>query len=166
MKKFHFNLRRLNHWAPLLILAVAMNTCVHDSPQATGPESSRPKPEELTDPPMELIKEALAPAVQSLLKKAEQALLERDLDGAEAQVERAYRMESRDFRVLILLAKIARAKSAVKDAEQWALRDLVSLPTQYPKQRRHTWLFIAACRRDLNDFAGAAAAESQALSPR
>ncbi|MCX6130132.1 MAG: hypothetical protein NTX25_13835 [Proteobacteria bacterium] len=145
----------------VLFFASMMSTCVHKL--LTTDKEPAISPVELpSEPQLEIIKEPMAPAVQSLLKKASLALQEKRIGDAEAHAERAYRMESRDYRVLILQAQIAFARAKANDAEQWALRALESLPPRYPAHRREAWLLVAACRKAQSKTQAAIDAEREA----
>jgi predicted Zn-dependent protease len=151
--------------ALLLILAGLANTCVHAPEPIPVPTEEVPD-ETMTAPNMELIKEPLAPAVHSLLRKSQTALEQRQLEEAEAHAERAYRMEGRDYRVLFMRARVSLAQGDANDAEQWAQRALGSLPAKYKEHRRQTWEFIARARASRGDDAGRDAALQEARSIR
>ena len=147
----------------VLLLAGLANTCVHAPEPAPAPVEEKPAAT-VVAPNMELIKEPLAPAVQSLLKKSQAALEQHNYQEAEAHAERAYRMEGRDYRVLFMLARISYASGAAADAEQWAQRALGSLPDKYKAHRVQTWEFIAKTRSARGDQAGHDEAIAQARS--
>jgi predicted Zn-dependent protease len=147
------------------IMAGLTNTCVHGSKPESLPVREKPA-ETVATPPMELIKEPLAPAVQSLLNQTEAALQQQQYQQAEAHAERAYRMEGRDYRVLFTRARISLSLGAPDDAEQWAQRALGSLPAKYQQHRQLTWEFIARTRAVRGDEAGHDEALKQALSVR
>lgn len=149
----------------LLFLAGLANTCVHAPAPIPVPTEEVPE-ETVTAPNVELIKEPLAPAVHSLLRKSQAALEQKNLEEAEAHAERAYRLEGRDYRVLFMRARVSLASGNAQDAEQWAQRALGSLPAQYKGHRRQTWEFIARARGLLGDDAGRDAALQEARSVR
>lgn len=149
----------------ILILSGLLNTCVHAPEPENVPTEEEPA-ETVTAPNMELIKEPLPPAVQSLLRKSQAALEQRQYQEAEAHAERAYRMEGRDYRVLFMRARISLAAGSPDDAEQWAQRALGSLPARYKVHRIQTWELIARARAVRGDQAGHDEAISQARSIR
>lgn len=137
----------------ILILAGIANTCVHAPEPEPVPVEEKPE-ETVTAPSMELIREPLSPAVQSLLRKSQAALEQKQYQEAEAHAERAYRMEGHDYRVLFMRARISLAAGSADDAEQWAQRALGTLPTKYKTHRKQTWEFIARARAARGDEAG------------
>ncbi len=149
----------------LLILTGFVNTCVHNS-KPEIPANEEVPAETIATPAMELIKEPLSVAVQSLLKKAQSALEMKQYAEAQAHAERAYRMEGRDFRVLFMLARVSLSLESPADAEQWAQRALESLPNKYKAHRLQTWEFIAKVRKLRNDEVGEQAALKEARSIR
>lgn len=112
--------------------------------------------------PAEEYKAPLGAAPRSLLEDAEARLEQGDITMAHSQAERVYRMRPQDFRVLFLLARIARASESPADAEQWAYMALETLQPQHVKERRQVWEFIASCREEMDDRDGAAAALKEA----
>jgi hypothetical protein len=140
-------------FALLLALTGLVNTCVH------APDSGPTQHEEvpavtIQGPDMELIKEPLSPAVQSLLRKSQAALENKQFQEAEAHAERAYRMEGRDYRVLFMMARVSLSQGSAADAEQWAQRSLGSLASKYKAHRIQTFEFIARARALQGDQAG------------
>lgn len=149
----------------LLILTGFVNTCVHNS-KPEIPIAEEIPAETIASPAMELIKEPLPIAVQSLLKKAQSALEQKQYAEAQAHAERAYRMEGRDFRVLFMMARVNLSLGSSADAEQWAGRALESLPNKYKAHRVQTWEFIAKVRKLRQDDIGEQAALKEARSIR
>jgi len=148
-----------------LALTGLVNTCVH-APDS-GPSVLEEKPAvTIQAPDMELIKEPLSPAVQSLLRKSQAALENKEFQEAEAHAERAYRMEGRDYRVLFMMARVSLSKGSAADAEQWAQRSLGSLSTKYKAHRIQTLEFIAKVRALQGDQAGHDQALEQARKVR
>lgn len=128
------------------LLSLAWVGCVHTE--------SKIKAEEYREP--------LPAAPRSLLEDAEARLEQGDITMAHSQAERVYRMQPHNYRVLFLLARIARASESPADAEQWAYMALEALQPQHVKERRLVWEFIADCREELDDKEGAAAAAREA----
>jgi predicted Zn-dependent protease len=149
----------------ILFFAGLANTCVHAPEPIELPTEEVPQ-ETVAAPNVELIKEPLAPAVHSLLRRAQAAMEQRQYDEAEAHAERAYRMEGRDYRVLFMRARISLAAGHAEDAEQWAQRALGSLPGKYKEHRRQTWEFIARARAAQGNQAGYDEAIREARSVR
>lgn len=149
----------------VLLLAGLANTCVHAPEPKQVPAAEKPT-ETVAAPNLEVIKEPLVPAVQSLLKKSQQALEQKQYQEAEAHAERAYRMEGKDFRVLFMLARVSLGSGSPADAEQWALRALGFLPAKYKGHRIQAWEFIARARSLRGDQAGHDEALAQARGVR
>lgn len=130
----------------LAVLILASSACVHTNAKIKAEEYQQP----------------MGAAPRTLLEDAEARLEKGDITMAHSQAERVYRMQPNDYRVLFLLARIARASESPGDAEQWAYKALEALQPQNLKEQRQLWDFIAVCRQEADDEEGAAAAQREA----
>ena len=101
------------------------------------------------------------PAVVALLQQAEQQANAGDLESAAASLERAIRIDPRNPVIWFHLATVRLSQGEPSQAEQLATKSNSLAPGNYIQQSRN-WLLIAQARRQLNDSAGAAAAEQRA----
>ena len=102
-----------------------------------------------------------APAVIALLKQAERQANDGDLESAAASLERAIRIDPRNAVLWHHLATVRLSQGEPMQAEQLASKSNSLAPGNYAQQSRN-WLLIAQARRQLNNAAGAAAAERRA----
>ena len=101
------------------------------------------------------------PAVVALLQQAEQQANAGDLESAAASLERAIRIDPRNPVIWFHLATVRLSQGEPSQAEQLATKSNSLAPGNYIQQSRN-WLLIAQARRQLNNSAGAAAAEQRA----
>ena len=101
------------------------------------------------------------PAVIALLQQAEQQANDGDLESAAASLERAIRIDPRNAVLWHHLATVRLSQGEPMQAEQLASKSNSLAPGNYAQQSRN-WLLIAQARRQLNNAAGAAAAERRA----
>jgi len=101
------------------------------------------------------------PAVVALLQQAEQQANAGDLESAAASLERAIRIDPRNSVLWYHLATLRLSQGEPSQAEQLANKSNSLAPGNYAQQSRN-WLLIAQARRQLNNTAGAAAAERRA----
>ena len=101
------------------------------------------------------------PAVVALLRQAEQQANAGDLESAAASLERAIRIDPRNPVLWHHLATLRLSQGEPLQAEQLASKSNSLAPGNHAQQSRN-WLLIAQARRQLNNTAGAAAAERRA----
>ena len=101
------------------------------------------------------------PAVVALLQQAERQANDGDLESAAASLERAIRIDPRNAVLWHHLATVRLSQGEPMQAEQLASKSNSLAPGNYAQQSRN-WLLIAQARRQLNNAAGAAAAEQRA----
>jgi predicted Zn-dependent protease len=99
-----------------------------------------------------------SPAVVALLEHAEQQANDGELESAAASLERAIRIDPRNPVLWYHLATVRLAQGDPSQAEQLAVKSN-SLATGINTQLVRNWQLIVRARRELNDTAGAAAAD-------
>ncbi len=95
------------------------------------------------------------PAVSMLLNKAKEDLASGQLELAQSSLERAYRIDYKDGRILLLMGKVLFAKGQEQQAEQWALRSVDLFLPEEVLLKRKAWEFISQCRIKMGDYEGA-----------
>ena len=101
------------------------------------------------------------PAVVALLQQAEAQANEGELESAAASLERAIRIDARNPVIWYHLATVRLSQGEPAQAEQLANKSNSLAPGNHAQQSRN-WILIAESRRQMNDRAGAAAAEQRA----
>jgi cytochrome c-type biogenesis protein CcmH/NrfG len=101
------------------------------------------------------------PAVVALLQQAEAQANAGELESAAASLERAIRIDARNPVIWYHLATVRLSQGEAAQAEQLANKSNSLAPGNHAQQSRN-WILIAESRRQMNDRAGAAAAEQHA----
>mgnify|MGYP001812068175 FL=1 len=101
------------------------------------------------------------PAVVALLQQAEAQANAGELESAAASLERAIRIDARNPVIWYHLATVRLSQGEPAQAEQLANKSNSLAPGNRTQQARN-WILIAESRRQMNDHAGAAAAEQRA----
>ena len=115
-----------------------------------------------TNSPVNAVAVSTQPAaVGALLQQAEQQANVGDLESAAASLERAIRIDPRNPVLWFHLATVRLSQGEPSQAEQLAAKSNSLAPGNHAQQSRN-WLLIAQARRQLNNGAGAAAAERRA----
>lgn len=102
-----------------------------------------------------------SPAVVALLQQAETQANAGELESAAASLERAIRIDARNPVIWYHLATVRLSQGEPAQAEQLANKSN-SLASGNHAQQSRNWILIAESRRQMNDRAGAAAAEQRA----
>ena len=119
----------------------------------TVPEPRTPSYQEQGD--------ALSPAAQSLVSKADNLLAAGDAQGAVSQLERAQRIAPRSATVYFSLARAYMELGQLGTAEQFSLKGL-SLAGNDSTAQRTGWLLLADIRQARGNVAGADQARDRA----
>ena len=97
----------------------------------------------------------------ALLQQAETQANAGELESAAASLERAIRIDARNPVIWYHLATVRLSQGEPAQAEQLANKSN-SLASGNHAQQSRNWILIAESRRQMNDRAGAAAAEQRA----